>query len=425
VKTLKHLALMATGTGLKMAAGLLALAVLARSLGVDGFGTLMIFLSAAGVLCVLANLGLNTFVLREIAREPARAQVVAADALSARLILAAATGLLALGLALASPRFLDPVFLLLLLTLLAEGFTESFNTGLRATGNFALETRQSLLAALLNSSLIIAAAWVGGTLLVVACAYLLSRALITAVALRSLLRVVGTVRPGSWRDGLRCLRDTVSYSVDAGFSALFGQVDGVVLGAVLPVSVVGIYQGGLRIFMSALTGTGILTQVYLPRATAELAATGGRPAAVSRQVIYAFAAVGLAVGLLMALALPPLVERFYGADFAPLKVLLPWFGLLFALRMVAGAWGVLLTAQGAQRYRSIGMAAHWLLIAAVAMLAVPRWGATGWILALAIGTLGLGLGYAARAWALVDGRPRVLAASLSPLLLLLPLWLQH
>ena len=418
MKTLTNIALMGAGTVVKMVAGLLALAVLARTLGADGFGSLMVFLSAAGVLCVVSSLGLNTFVLREIAREPHSASATIADTLVAKLFLVVVTCVLALILAVSSRRFGDPVFLILLLTLLAEGFTEFFNIGLRATGQYALEARQSLLAALLNSSLVISAALVGDSLIVVAIAYLVSRVLVTLLAFLSFSRRVGAVRLGSAGAGLRCLRNTVSYSIDAALSALFGQVDGVVLGAYLSLSAVGIYQGGLRIFMSALTGAGILTNVYLPKAAAELAAGRGRPSAGCGQVVLAYAGFGLVVGGLFALLLPALVEYFYGEAFAPLKTMLPWFGLLFAARMVAGAWGVLLTAKGEQRFRSIGMAAHWGVIAVIGALSIPAWAGIGWIVAMLGGTVFLGLVYASRAFDLVTSKPLALCASLSPLLLL-------
>lgn len=378
----------------------------------------MIFLSAAGVLCIVSNLGLNTFVLREVARSPQAASGVIADALTAKLILTVLTGALALALAVAVRRFNDAAFLLLLLMLLAEGFTEFFNMGLRATGRFALEARQSLLAAMLNSCLVIAAALAGGSLFIIAVAYLVSRLLVTLLALISLGRLVGPVRLGSVRAGLRCLSDTVSYSVDAALSALFGQVDGVVLGVYLHVGAVGIYQGGLRIFMSALTAAGILTNVYLPKAAAEIGAGSGRPSAGSGHVVLAYAALGNVVGWLFALLLPHLVERLYGAAFEPLKAMLPWFGLLFAARMIAGAWGVLLTAKGEQRFRSIGMAAHWVVIAALATVSIPNWGGIGWIFAMLVGSVLLGVIYGARALHLVASKPVALAASLSPLLLL-------
>lgn len=418
LKTLKNIAYLAFGTAMKMVSGLVAFVVLARVLGAGGFGTLMIFLSAAGVLCILSNLGINTYVLREAGRAPQSAAAVICEALAAKIVLTVAMLGLGLVLAISTPDFINLAFVLLLLSLLAEGFTEFFNVGLRATGRFAVETRQSLLAALVYSGVVIATALVGKALLPVAAAYLVSRLLIMLVAYFALTKVVGAVRVAPLSIGARRLRDMSPYSVDAALGALFGQLDGLVLGTQLSAIAVGIYQGGLRIFMSAATGVSVLTNVLLPRASAEMAARGGVASASNGQVILAFSAFGNLLGWLFTLLLPPLVVPLYGPAFEPLQALMPWFGLLFAVRLVAGAWGLLLTAKGEQRYRTACSAAHWLLIALLAILGIPAWGSLGWLLALLAGTTLLCSLYMVRALHLVKSRTAAVAASALPLLLL-------
>lgn len=418
MRLLKSLSLSAFSMGVRLTASLLSISVLARVLGAAGFGALMIFLSAAGVLCIVSSLGINTHVLREVGRAPRAAAQVVAEALTAKLILTLATLGLALVLAVVSQRFVDPVFALLLLALVAEGFVEFFNVGLRATGRFAIEAKQSVVAALVYSGFVIVAALTGGGLLWVAGAYLASRVLVALVAFATLRRVLGAMGAAPMGAGLCRLRGMLSYSVDAALSALFGQVDGLVLGAYLPAAAVGIYQGGLRIFMAATTATGILTNVLLPKVSGEMAAQGQAASAGSDQVILIFSAFGIVVGWLFALLLPPLVVMLYGPAFESLRTLMPWFGLLFAARLVAGAWGLLLTAKGQQRYRTICSATHWLFIALLTPFTVPAWGALGWIVAMLVGTVFLCILYGVRAWGLVKSRALAVAASASPLTLL-------
>lgn len=401
-----------------MAAGLITIVVVARVLGAVGFGAMMIFLSAASVLCIASNLGINTYVLREVAREPESAAAVVSETLTAKLILTVAMFGLALGLAAISQRFVDLVFGLLLLSLLAEGFTEFFNIGLRATGKFATETKQSLLAALVYSSIVVGSAFAGKALLPIAAAYFVSRLLIVLVAYFTLINSIGRIWPASVRIGLVRLRQTFDYSLDAALGALFGQVDGLLLGSHLSAMAVGIYQGGLRIFMSALTGAGILTNVLLPRASSEVASGGGMGSAGNGQVILVFSAFGNLIGWLFALLVPPLVVPLYGPAFEPLRELMPWFGLLFAVRLVAGAWGLLLTAQGEQRYRTTCSAGHWVLIALLAVLAIPKFGSLGWLISMLIGSAFLCVLYSARALPMVRSKTGAVVASVAPLLLL-------
>lgn len=401
-----------------MAAGLLTIVVVARMLGTGGFGTLMIFLSAAGVLCIISNLGINTYVLREVGRAPELAAAMMSEALAAKLILTAGTFVLALALAAFSQRFVDLAFALLLLALVAESFTEFFNIGLRATGRFTIETKQSLLSALVYSGFVIMAAFAGETLLQVAVAYFISRLVIVSVAYITLTKAVGAIRPTSLGSGLLRLRDTLGYSVDAALSSLFGQVDGLLLGAHLSATAVGVYQGGLRIFMSVATGAGILTNVLLPRASSEMAAGGGAASSGNGQVILVFSVFGNLVGWLFALLLPHLVVPLFGPAFEPLRALMPWFGLLFAVRLVAGAWGLLLTAKGEQRYRTICSVAHWALIALLAIFAIPLYGSLGWLISMLIGSTFLCALYAARALRLVQSKTGALAASAASVFLL-------
>ncbi len=416
--TLKNIAYLGLGTAVKMIAGLGALAVLARSIGTDSFGLLMIFLSAAGVICILSNLGLNSALLREVGRDPTIARAAISDALTAKAILACAAIGLAIVFALIDGRFRSIVFLLLFFSILLEGFTEFFYVGLRAAGSFSVEAKQSLVAAFLYSGAVITAALGGGGIHWIGVAYLISRFLVACIAYTLLCKKTGKVRLAPVGVGFQKIRETVSYSVDAILGALFGQVDGLMLSNFVAVSMVGVYQGGLRIFMSLATGGGILTNVLLPKISSQMAKGAGEYRRESLRALVYFSVFGNVVGWLFILVVPGLAILLYGPNFLPLRDLLPWFGLLFALRLVAGGWGLLLTAAGEQRYRSLCSLAHWLIIAASATLLVPAWGAIGWLWSLTAGTALLCFWYVWRAAAIPQSIFYAMLATASPLLLL-------
>ena len=75
---------------------------------------------------------------------------------------------------------------------------------------------------------------------------------------------------------------------------------------------------------------------------------------------------------------------------------MPWFGLLFATRFAAAAWGIMLTAQGLQTYRAAASTIHWLAVGVAAIFWVPKLGNQGWLLALIVGNGLLYLLYAGR-----------------------------
>lgn len=130
---------MSLSTGVRLLAGIATLSITARSLGPESFGLLMFWLSAAGLLCVLNNFGLGVFLLREIGKNPNNAATLLGVSLTAKLILTSVV----LAIAAIGVPFLSEtsrgISLLLLFTMVIEGFTEFFCTGFRASGRFDLE----------------------------------------------------------------------------------------------------------------------------------------------------------------------------------------------------------------------------------------------------------------------------------------------
>ena len=104
--------------------------------------------------------------------------------------------------------------------------------------------------------------------------------------------------------------------------------------------------------------------------------------------------IGVLGGLVFTYAGPQIVVLLFGQKFEALKLLMPWFGLLYFVRMWAACWGNALTVDGKQHMRAIMTAIHWLVICLFSVYLVPVLGSVGWILALIIGTLFLAVAYA-------------------------------
>jgi O-antigen/teichoic acid export membrane protein len=98
----------------------------------------------------------------------------------------------------------------------------------------------------------------------------------------------------------------------------------------------------------------------------------------------------------LAILAKPLVTILFGVAYKDLIKVLPMFGLLFYLRFLAGAWGVVLTASGQQTYRMWAGMFHWVVIAIATWVWLPDLGMSGWLLSLCIGNIFLALAYALR-----------------------------
>lgn len=380
---------------MRLGFGMLTFVVMARVLGPAQFGVVMLWLSVATLLALVANYGLTPYLLREIGAAPDRASQVMAEVLSAKLLLTLAI----LVAAAAALPWLEgsvrAVFLLLLCAQLADALTEFLNVGFRATNRFGDETRIASLAVLLQFAIVTLLLWLWPTPLVAAIAFMLSRMAVLLLTWVAQRRYFAELRPAAPALAWARIRTTRSYAVDFGLQSLLGQVDSIVLNHFVGTAAVGLYQAGMRLFNGGAQAAGVLANVFLPRAAAAAGAQddGLSLRRESSRVQWAFVGFGLGFGLALCGLAEPLVHLLFGAEYLGLVEVMPWFGLLFFVRFFASSWGVLLTSAGAQRFRAAMNAVHWALIAALSVVLVPRLGLTGWLLSLAAGNALLAAAY--------------------------------
>ncbi|RZA04229.1 MAG: hypothetical protein EOO68_08680, partial [Moraxellaceae bacterium] len=91
---IKNIALMGTSTAMRLSCGLLSFVVMARLLGPDQFGILMLCFSAAGLLALLSNYGFAPYLLREIGANPGAAVSLMSEVLTAKIILSLVVGII-------------------------------------------------------------------------------------------------------------------------------------------------------------------------------------------------------------------------------------------------------------------------------------------------------------------------------------------
>lgn len=391
----RNLALMGTSTAMRLGFGMLTFVVMARMLGPAQFGVVMLWLSVATLLALVANYGLTPYLLREIGAAPERAAELMAEVLSAKLLLT----LFVLAVALAVLPLLSAdaraVFMLLLGAQLADALTEFLNVGFRATNRFGDETRIASLAVVLQFAIVALLLWWQATPLMAAGSFLLSRLAVLLVTWLAQRRYFAELKPAPFVLAWARIRATRAYAVDFGLQSLLGQVDSIVLNHFVGAAAVGLYQAGMRLFNGGAQAAAVLASVFLPRAAAaaQLQDNGHSLRHESARVQWVFVGFGLFFGLALCGLAEPLVRLLFGAQYLGLVKVLPWFGLLFFVRFFASSWGVLLTSAGAQRYRAAMNAAHWTLIGLLSLVLVPRFGLIGWLLCLTAGNALLAVSY--------------------------------
>lgn len=392
---------MGATAALRLVAGVVTFAVVARLLGPESFGVLMFWVSVTALITIITNYGLTPYVLREMGAHPESAESIINEGLTGKILLA----VLVLIFSVAATFIFDlnhkQVFYSLLIAALADCFTEFLNAGFRARNRFDIETKIATINAVTHGTIVCGSVFLSPTIQTAAGAYAASRLLVLFITVPEVARHFAAPQLAAINAALARLRKAISYAIDFGFQSLFGQVDSVVLNAFIGPAAVGLHQAGMRVFLGGAQVAPILANVFLPRA-ATSANSKAEFSQECRRIQFAFLAFGALFGLSLAALAQPLVSILFGNKYQQLVSLMPFFGLLFYLRFASGAWGLVLTAAGKQTFRTQISIIQWGIIFFVGWLTVPLFGNRGWLVALCAGSVIQGLIYAIHGRTLID-----------------------
>jgi O-antigen/teichoic acid export membrane protein len=397
----KNLSLMGVSTIARLSAGLFTFSVLARLLGPESFGILMLWVSVSTLLSLVTNYGLTPYVLREIGVDSKSAESIINEGLTGKLILSTVILGCAIIAAWSFEIGLKLVFLCLLIASIADTFSEFLNAGFRARDRFDVEARVSLITSLSHAAILTCTVLVFPTVEAVSLAYIVSRFSVLAITIQAVTRYFAAPQLTNIELAIKRLRKSISYAIDFLFQSLFGQVDSIVLNHFIGPVAVGLYQAGMRVFQGGSAVGQIMANVFLPRASTKV--NDAREfCQESRRVQMAFISFGAFFGITLTIFSEFIVQVLFGPDYSSLALFFPLLGLLFFVRFAAAAWGVVLTAAGEQHFRTIATVTHWIFIAGIASILVPSMGISGWLISLIIGNVLLGFLYAIRGARRVD-----------------------
>lgn len=412
---------MGTSTAMRLACGLLTFVVMARLLGPDQFGLLMLWFSISTLICLLANYGFTPYLLREIGANPTQAVKVMSDVLTAKLMLSACIAIAGIGSFLFLPASIFYLFIVLLIAQLADSMTEFFNVGYRATNRYGSETQLASLSAVIQLILVSAACFWLAKPIVAAAAFMLARLFVLMITWRSQLRYFSQLSLSPWQDGWQKIKRTHAFASDFALQSLFGQIDSLVLNHFLGPASVGVYQAGMRIFNGGAQAASVLANVFLPRA-AQASAEQAEFSKESTTIQQVFIACGFGFACFLTLASQPLTHYLFGSEFSALAGLLPWFGALFLVRFIASSWGIILTSAGEQLFRAKMNAYQWILVLLSAFVLVPKFKEPGWLISIIIGNVFLILTYYLKAATKMSVRISQLWQPVTALLLFAPIF---
>ena len=355
--------------------------VLARSLGPGGYGTYSLALAIGFVLQPIADLGLTPYLARETARSRTATEAALPTIMAAKTAVIALTYAVTLVVTAVSvdDAELFAVIAVLVFSTLIDGYSGIGYAYFQGRESMAFEAKltatMAIVRALGAATLAVTferlgpvVAW---TLLVALVqATLTLRRLGDSVEGRHLLRPRRRSAPVHWRS-------VAAMGLMAIFVTAYLRIDSVLLGVLVDEEAVGIYAAAYTLMMGAQIAPTMLATALTP----VFARTHGRePAEFERSWhdgVQSALLIAMPIALVTSLLAGPIIDRFYGAEFADAAEVLAiiiWICPLGALSLVAQA-----VLRGARREAWLtsvsGGCAALNLIAN--LWAIPRYGVLG------------------------------------------------
>ncbi|WP_245942844.1 flippase [Methanothermobacter defluvii] len=235
---------------------------LARYLGTAGFGILSTALALTGIFSILADLGIGTYITREIARNPGGAGELVAAGLGNRIILSCIVFVLILlfpliglysGTAAAVIVFIAGYMLL-------TSFSSFFNSIFQGFQRMEYQTVWNILNSLFILVGVIAVVWLGGSVVQVAVAYLIAAALSLVYSATTFTRRFFTPGLSFSRD---MIREALPFGITSVFSLIYFWIDSVMLSLMKGDVSVGLYNAPYRLLTVITSLYGVyLTAVF-------------------------------------------------------------------------------------------------------------------------------------------------------------------
>jgi O-antigen/teichoic acid export membrane protein len=326
--------------GLLTAIGLLVFGVVTRHLGTAGYGAYSLVLAFIPLFTSLADLGVTTIAVREIARRPEERPRILGTVMTVKAVFAAAAALLLLVLIPLLPyehelRIALAIALVgLLLHVLASVPSVVFQSLLRLD----LQVAVDLATGLVNLVLVLAAVALGGGLHALVLAWVASVGVGCALAFALAIRHA-SVRPRFDRElGSLLLRRSLPLGLVLVVGTIHFRVDAVLLSLLRPIHDVGVYNAAFRFLEQVLVAPALFITAIFPVLAGYVGRGDPRLAATAQKALTFLLLMGMPVAVGGFILARPIVTLVAGAGFeeavTPLRILVVVIVVHFANALV-------------------------------------------------------------------------------------------
>jgi len=333
---------------LRMGLGLVVVVWMARYLGPQQYGLLNYAIALVALFGMLANVGLDSIVVRDIVRDPANRNAILGSAFTLKLVggVVAVLGVVATSLLIgANDDMLTWLVVLISLGLLPQAFDAIglwFDSQIKA--RYAVLARNVAFVALASTKLVLV--WIEAPLISFAWALLVESTL-TAVALVVAYRIA-RCQVWDWRTNVPLMRQMLRQGWPLILSgivvAIYMRIDQVMLGQMLGDEAVGLYSAAARISELWYLVPGAIVASAAP-VLASAREAGITPYRERLERLFRLLGwLSLVVALPVSLLAEPLILLLFGTDYRASGIVLAihvWAGFFVALGVASSQYLIL------------------------------------------------------------------------------------
>jgi O-antigen/teichoic acid export membrane protein len=386
----RNTAIQAGGEIVSKVASLAFFVVMARLLEPEGFGAFTFALSLAMLLTVLSDLGTDTILTREVARERTSIHQLFWNSIALR----AGAGVLSLAIAFAIVVVGDyssetqAAVGLLVVAVLVELFAKTLYGSFRAYEDMAPIASAIMLQRIFTAAVGIAVMAIGGEVVAASLVYLVGALLGLAYAARALLRRHGGPR---FEVSYVTAKELALVALPIGIAGIFYtmllRVNATMLSLMEGEVAVGIYGVSARLLESTMFISFAFVSSIVPTLSRLTRDTTPTVSSAYEKAAKALAAALFPLGTLFALFAQPIVDLLYGSDYGDSATVLRLLGGATALYGLSYLASYVLVSQDRQRVIPWAIGAIVVQNVVLNLVLIPRWSYDGAALATTISEL--------------------------------------
>ncbi|PED65893.1 oligosaccharide flippase family protein [Priestia megaterium] len=367
--------------------------ILAKFWNVQMFGEFMYYFTFTTLIVLFVDYGFSLKLVKDISTSPTDIKYLVSKAFGCKLFL---TFILVL----VQFLFLNELdnyllFVVLLSSSIFNSFGLFFCLPFRAINDFKSESVVTSVSNMLLILFILLLMFIDFTALTVSIAFLAGRLLFLCMSISTYKKKIGPLKIRELmklkrnRQILNELRSNFPYAVHFAAGTIYLQIDTMIMHTYLGDNGVGFYQASVRILMGALLLNDVLTNVVLPK----LSANNENFDKIGENINRIFLGIGSLVSIILFVFAEQIINLLYGPNYHLTISLLKLSSILLIIKYMGGLYGVLLTVSNKQNIRVMAVLISITINVALNIVLIPKVGMKGAVVAAIVSSIVLNVIY--------------------------------